>query len=98
MSDFEATRHLAYALMMFADYLDRSKEVVPVIIYTAERWAVSNTERDAPLWMNSVVTQTIIYHGLYSTLSLDLYAKREYNGPIVRASWEWVWNLFFFSF
>ena len=70
--------------MKFADYLDLSKEVVPVIIYTMERWAVNNTECDAPLLMNSVVTRTVIYHGLYSTLFLCV--NRGYNGPIISSS------------
>ena len=57
----EATRHLAYALMKYAAYLDPSTKVVPDIIYTMEYWIVQNMECDAALWMNSVVT--IIYCG-----------------------------------
>ena len=34
----KATRHLAYALMKYADYLYPSTEVVPSIIYTTEYW------------------------------------------------------------
>ena len=44
----EATRHLAYALMKYADYLDPStdREIMPGIIYTTgtEYWIVNNTE------------------------------------------------------
>ena len=50
----EATRHLAYALIKYADYLTPSTEIMPGIIYTTEYWIVNNTECDAALWMNGV--------------------------------------------
>ena len=66
----EATCHLAYALLKYADYLDSSTEAMPGGIYTIKYWIVNNTECDADLRMYSVVT-IIQCCGLYlHTLSV----------------------------
>ena len=58
---YEATLHLAYALLKYADSLGPSTEVMPDIISTTEYWIVNNTECDSAPWIKSVVT--IIYDG-----------------------------------
>ena len=91
----EAIRHMAYALMKYAHYLDSSTEAMLGSIYTIEYWMVNNTECDADLWMYSVVT--IIQCCRLFTHTLCVCVERGYIGPsTVPGSWEWGWKFFRF--